>query len=119
MRNMTSDGFHSYYDAETTTSHADRMLYIAYHFRRLPKKQFQLSLGNMDVMENKVVFAHSLKWDGKQAPVCPECFERISSVEGGTDSETRHRCCEMELKEALDYFRTQPVQTGRTLPRII
>jgi hypothetical protein len=75
----------------------------------------------MDVMENKVVFAHRIKWDGKQqASLCPDCFQPISSPDG--DSETSpalHRCREMELKEALDYFRTQPVDIGRKLPKII
>jgi hypothetical protein len=76
----------------------------------------------MDVMENKVVFAHRLKWDGRQASVCPDCFQPISSADGGADSETSptpHRCREMELKEALDYFRAQPVQIGRKMPKII
>ena len=74
----------------------------------------------MDVMENKVVFAHRIKWEGQPSSICPECFQPISLTED--DSETSpapHRCREMELKEALDYFRLQPVQIGRKLPKII
>jgi hypothetical protein len=78
----------------------------------------------MDVMENKVVFAHRIKWDGKQqqASLCPDCFQPISSASGDAGVEANaapHRCPEMELKEALDYFRLQPVQIGRKLPRIV
>lgn len=73
----------------------------------------------MDVMENKVVFAHRLKWDGKQASVCPDCFQQLSSTEGEEAAAAPHRCPEMELKEALDYFRVQPVQIGRKIPKIV
>jgi hypothetical protein len=66
--------------------------------------------------EKRTAFLHRTNELGIFESACPACFEVISMQAREADlaaEEARHLCKELILKEALDYFRSQPVLQAR------
>jgi hypothetical protein len=66
--------------------------------------------------EKRFPFLRKTGESGVYESVCPACFEVVSKQACEADlaaDEGSHLCQELILKEALDYFRSEPVSQGR------
>jgi len=70
--------------------------------------------------EKPAVFLRRITQDKLFESACSACFEVISTQACEASlaaDEAKHRCNELILKEALDYFRFQPVPMMRSSRR--
>jgi hypothetical protein len=66
--------------------------------------------------EKRTAFLHRTNESGVFESACPACFEVVSKQAREADlaaDEGSHLCRELILKEALDYFRSEPVSPTR------